>query len=623
MKGRKKLNKEHLVVIVILTAAIWSLWFGRVMLTAEASSKKQARDTHVLTYYDTRYHDATHVVGYFEIDGGITAMCVCHELEPPRQIGTPLTTIACYTAENQGNELLRKVYYYGWNGPGDQGASFTETCLAGSIANGHNDGFGYGQEFLDRIEGLPGAPKGFDVYILSDGVNTTQNLAYWDYQPIGYVTLQKGSEKPEIVENNSCYSLRNAEYGVYSDEACVNQAGTLITDSDGKTDTLELDTGDYYIKEKKAPDGYQLDRTVYPITIAEQETSTVETADMPVWDSLGFSIYKQDAERKEGRPLGAGALDGAEFTVCFYAGYYDLDNLPEEPDRVWILETRKDEEEESQYSCKLDEEYKLGGDAFYQVEGQTVLPLGTITVEETKAPKGYLLEGVWYQNDADERQEAKYLTQIRQNENLAEIRGGNRCVASDYVIRGDLELVKIGDGTHKRLAGVPFQITSNTTGESHVILTDENGQASTAAGWNPHTGRTNMGESAEDGVWFGMKTDGTLVEPEDARGALPFDTYTVEELSCEANQNYELIPPFTVTIKKDKTTVHLGTVTNDEPQEETPQEPKTPEKRKKSSQNVPVRTGDGANMSIWLFTCILSCVVIITCVMIARRMKKR
>ena len=42
----------------------------------------------------------------------------------------------------------------------------------------------------------------------------------------------------------------------------------------------------------------------------------------------------------------------------------------------------------------------------------------------------------------------------------------------NQIKRGDLEGVKIGAGTHKRLANVPFKITSKTTGESHIVVTD-------------------------------------------------------------------------------------------------------------------------------------------------------
>lgn len=137
---------------------------------------------------------------------------------------------------------------------------------------------------------------------------------------------------------------------------------------------------------------------------------------------------------------------------------------------------------------------------------------------------------------------------------------------TERVVRGDLALVKVADGTQQRLAGVPFKITSKTTGESHVIVTDGNGQASTAASWNAHTKDTNGG-TAGSGVWFGGS------EPDDAKGALPHDDYTVEELSCEANADRTLIPTFDVSIYRDSVTVNLGTLTNDAPPSETPPAP--------------------------------------------------
>lgn len=633
MEKREKWNRKQ-KMLVMLAVVLILVCAGGVTARTKAAAGEQGRGTHVLTCYDTRYNDGLLRVGYFEIDGGVTAMCVCHEMDPPSQTGTVLTTIAAYTAENRGNELLRKIYYYGWKGPGDIGATYVETSLAGSVANGHDDNYyGYGQAFIDRIAGFPAAPKGFQVYLLSDGVNTTQNLGYWEYHPTGYVKLEKAGADREITEGNLCYSLEGAEYGIYTEEECQNQAAVLTTDAVGKTNTAELEPGTYYVREKKAPAGYRLDPKVYPVTVTAQETQTVQVEDIPVWDAIGISLFKQDAETGEGTPLGAADLEGARFQVCFYAGYYTRDQLPEKPDRVWTLETKEEEADgESRYLCGLSDEYLVEGDEFYKIEEQTVLPLGTITIEETKAPEGYLLTGVYFEDGTGESQEGKYVTQIRQEGDGTEMKGGNWCAASDYVMRGDLKLVKIADGSHERLAFVPFQITSNTTGESHIIITDENGQASTASRWNLHSSNTNQGETALDGVWFGIGSDGKATETDDSRGALPFDTYTIEELRCENNQGYELIPPFTVTIQKDQTVVDLGTMTNDQPEEENPKEPEEPEEPEQPEQPqtpsesrklATVKTGDQQNAGILLITCILSCVAVITCVMIARRMKKR
>ena len=101
---------------------------------------------------------------------------------------------------------------------------------------------------------------------------------------------------------------------------------------------------------------------------------------------------------------------------------------------------------------------------------------------------------------------------------------------ADQVYRGDLEFVKVSDGDLNRLANVPFSITSKTTGESHVIVTDRNGYVSTSADWMPHTSNTNRGESSSDGIWFGTS------EPDDTKGAMPYDTYVIEEQRCEANE---------------------------------------------------------------------------------------
>lgn len=662
MKKRRKLNREQLGFIILLAVAVLSFWVGGTKLTAQASGGRGVGSTHQLTLYDTRYNDGPLMVGYFEIDGGISAMCICHEMDPPTQLGTVFSVDRIYTGENRNNDIMRKICYYGWQGPGDVGASYVETCLAGSVANGHRDNYyGYGQAFIDRIQGLPDAPEGFSVYVLSDGGSTTQDLAFWEYEPTGWLQLKKSASKTELVKGNGCYTLEGAEYGVFSEEACRSRQAVLVTNAEGITEAVELDAGTYYVKEIKAPAGYQLDQTVYPVALSPQETQNLEVGEVPVWDGLGLMIQKQDAESKEGHPLGGASLEGAEFKVCYYKGNYTVKNLPEKPDRTWVLAAKEEKiSGETKYVCRLDKKYQIEGDAFYEVDGKPVLPLGTLTVEEVKAPKGYLTDGMFFQNNTGKAMKEKYLTTIRQDGNTAVMAGGNVCTASDYVIRGDLELVKIAEGTHKRLANVPFQITSKTTLESHIIITDENGQISTSSDWNKHSTDTNLGETCDDGIWFGIGANGVLVTAENTKGALPFDTYEIEEIRCASNEDYDLIPPFTVTIKKNKAIVHLGTLTDKGPEDpgepekheepevpeepekpeepgepekpEKPEEPKKPEESEKpeapqtiinTRTQAPVRTGDAADISIWLFTCILSCAVIITCGMIARRMKKR
>ena len=137
--------------------------------------------------------------------------------------------------------------------------------------------------------------------------------------------------------------------------------------------------------------------------------------------------------------------------------------------------------------------------------------------------------------------------------------------------RGDFSLSKVVEGSTRRLASAPFRVTSQTTGESHVLVTDENGMLSTASSWNPHSHLTNANDKAVDetgtidqslldaaaGIWFvgSLETDS---EVDDLKGALPYDTYTVSELRCEANEGLTLVE-FDVIISRDGRDLDLGT----------------------------------------------------------------
>ena len=104
---------------------------------------------------------------------------------------------------------------------------------------------------------------------------------------------------------------------------------------------------------------------------------------------------------------------------------------------------------------------------------------------------------------------------------------------------------------------MPFKITSKTTGESHIIVTDKNGQFSTAADWVSHKQNTNAGKTSEDGIWFGTS------EPDDSKGALLYDTYEIEELRRDYNKGLKLIPAFDVVVSRNKVVIDLGTLTDE------------------------------------------------------------
>lgn len=128
----------------------------------------------------------------------------------------------------------------------------------------------------------------------------------------------------------------------------------------------------------------------------------------------------------------------------------------------------------------------------------------------------------------------------------------------------DLDFVKVKDSSMARLAGVPFKITSKTTGESHIIVTAGNGYANTSSSWNLHTNNTNRGQSDEDGIWFEMDREGNkTTKVDNALGALPYDLYVLDEMPCDANKGCRLLEGIEIAVTRDSVTVKLGTLTDD------------------------------------------------------------
>ena len=502
---------------------------------------------------------------------------------------------------------------------------------------------------------------------------------FWAKLNVGNAKVKKTSSNSTVTDGNANYSFEGATFGVYSDKSCNSQLATLTADGNGDTKEVEVKAGTVYIKELSAPKGYKLDSTVHSLNVEVGKTATLTVADTPKVTETLIDLFKIDMETGKSTPQGTASLEGAEFTWSYYDGYYNADNLPAKATHTWTTKTvaEKDRDGTIHYVSRLADSYKVSGDSFYTQDGKNVLPLGTFTVTETKAPNGYLLDGAYMQaGDKSEQIKGLYVTQITEDGDLAVLSGSNRFSVSDKVIRGgvkiqkrdletgdtkpqgsatlkdtafdiislndnsvlvegklykknevvktirtdiegvastssdllpygkfriveseapngyltdgakpidftitengkivdltdkahsiynqikrgDIEGVKIGAGTHKRLADVPFRITSKTTGENHVVVTDDNGQFSTSAEWASHKHNTNAGKTSEDGVWFGTS------EPDDSKGALPYDTYIIEEMSCDSNKGFELIPPFEIVVARNNLVIDLGTLTDE------------------------------------------------------------
>mgnify|MGYP000274823666 FL=1 len=366
------------------------------------------------------------------------------------------------------------------------------------------------------------------VWKYYDGYYTKENLPS---QPTRTWTTKTKAEKGN--DNAIHYITRLADSYKVSGDGFYTQNGTVC-----------LPLGTITVEEKAAPNGYLLDGAYMQAAGSSEQIKGVYVAQITedgelaalsggnqysVSDKVirgGVKIQKRDLETKDTKPQGSATLKDTEFTIT---------TLNDNPVLVDGKSYNKNE---------VVKTIHTGVDGIAATATDT-LPYGHYRLDEVTPPEGYLKDGA-VSREFD----------IVNNGEIVDLTDEAHSVYNQ-IKRGDLEGVKIGDGTHKRLANVPFKITSKTTGESHIIVTDANGQFSTAADWVSHTQNTNAGKTSEDGIWFGTS------EPDDSKGALLYDTYTIEELRCDSNKGMTLIPAFDVVVSRNKTVIHLGTLTDD------------------------------------------------------------
>ena len=599
-KIKEKISMKKLKRVLALAMAV-ILSVPTIITTGTGTVPvKAAGDTVELTVSD----DSVKYAGYEThkmYAGGNYAYCV----QPSKKTPQSGTYEKHYDVENYvsnaGDETQalqsRNLAYYCWGAPGFNASYFPSTWYDGSamdddkyIALSHimlsflvsydevgsmhgcNSSFknwvyqnvlGYNANG-DLVNGqatLPilcwsAAPASFKVYILSTG-SATQNILGYEYTPTGTVSLSKTSANTGITSGNSCYSLAGAVYGIYSDAGCSAQVTTLTTDAGGNAAAVSLNAGTYYYKELTAPAGYALDSSVQSFTVTDGQNTALSVSDTPTNDPVAITLTKIDSATGEAAQGGA-SLEGAEFTVKFYAGFYDAGNLPANATRTWVIKTVK--ASNGKFVAMLNKTCKVSGDDFYtNAAGTAILPLGTLSIEETKAPEGYKLDGATLQvSGSSTKVTGKYVTQITQNGNLARLNGGNEFSVADKIKRGDFKLTKIDTDNQNRMSDIPFRVTCKGTGESHIIKTDENGYFSSESSWNAHSKNTNGG-GAYDGLWF-SSADGSA-KVDDSVGAMPYGDYTLEELSCDNNRG-KILYKGEFSIRRDKVTVDIGTIEN-------------------------------------------------------------
>ncbi len=310
---------------------------------------------------------------------------------------------------------------------------------------------------------------------------------------------------------------------------------TLTTDSQGKCSTAPdaLPYGEYTLHEASTNDSMLNTAPDQTVTVDEHLKVYTHYMDNEVVRG-GVLIEKRDLESGLLTPLGGASLDGTLFEITNKSkrAVY-VDGALYEPDTVCLTIEVKD--------------------GIAQSDARA-LPYGTYSMVESKPGTGYL----WTDKKVRD-------FTVRKDGEVTEFREGD--AAYNQVKRGDLRFIKVGEDNMHRFANVAFKLTSQTTGESHILITDANGEVRTETKWNPHTQDTNGNDERpegewnnEAGTWFGQTTEEWMVETQDGLCALPYDYYLLEELRCEGNKGYDLVTVPNIFISRDSTVIELGTI---------------------------------------------------------------
>ena len=228
----------------------------------------------------------------------------------------------------------------------------------------------------------------------------TISIVYPSAPKNGYLKIHKSSANPEMTDKNSCYKFEGIRYGIFTDAACVNNLAVLSLDANGYSEPYELPEGTYYVREADATpgSGYQTNGTVYTVNVTAGTTSDApvmcETTDVPLNDPLGIQINKINSDGTT-----TADLSGAEYTITYYPKQYTsiaeikADTDPDVKPTVWVIKTIKNKY--GMYVARLDDDHIISGSDVYgsSQSGEYIIPLGTITVEETKAPAGFTKDG--------------------------------------------------------------------------------------------------------------------------------------------------------------------------------------------------------------------------------------
>lgn len=345
--------------------------------------------------------------------------------------------------------------FWNWTAENVTGATQLDAWLRLQCTHLSNPDTGKGVEWKDELINVRVLDKTGDeivVGFLTKRVNSQSGagIAKFKIKPKkGDLNITKVNGNPELTAGNDCYSLAGAEYQLR--DGSGNTVATLITDVNGNASVSGINAGNYTLVETKASPGFELNTEHTSVTINAGQTTTLNgvgcLVEQPANDPVAIEITKADMDSTESSPQGNASLEGAEFTVKYYNALYDkVSDLPEKATRTWVIKTIK--RPNGRYIAMLGEQWKVSGDEFYYVDGTITLPIGTMTIQETKAPEGYLLDGAILEDkngNTESIDNGVFITQIKQNGDTTSVVAGNFPVVRDEVKKHKVEVEKLSE----------------------------------------------------------------------------------------------------------------------------------------------------------------------------------
>jgi uncharacterized surface anchored protein len=342
-----------------------------------------------------------------------------------------------------------------------------------------------------------------EITVLQSG--NTETVMVYDVRNKAKIRINKAAS------HNHEMRLDGAVFEIYSDKDLTALAGTMTTGNGGIGESEMLPLGTYYVKEQKAPAGYELSDRVYEVTLtSEKEAYTVQAdGNDYVTDDYGTGSLVFDK---------VDSLTGETLATAVFS----LTRKEAEVDGAFehFAESLKNKSQDELEAMGMNGiETEDGKIRFTAVNGHVDMkgiPYGTYTLKEEMAPKGYLsLNG-----------KAEFDFTITENQRVADLGNGNAVVNE----RAQFELqLKKADNLGNSISGIHFEILGPGRYEENGVLS--------IFGAN----RFKTDADADTGL-FTTGKDGII------NLGLKHGDYRIREISSD---RYDFIEPFYIRIDKE------------------------------------------------------------------------